>query len=586
MALEISSFIIGLSGLVGVVEKSFQIWQSISEARGFGSDLIGIAAQLSMEYYRFLAWVRVSQALQPPEGDVIQSTASDMLMAKGKIASLPLNDDLGSQLQAPILDAVGRIVTILDEVSKIAEKYAIRSESTTAKQQKAYSPGAATPKSLAQGLSTVLPIVGVRGAALTSVMTDHRQSASTLQKRNSFRVKLTFGSKPWGQPDKKLLEDKVKELAYWNDRLEGLLPRALRTTIENQAIPGQILLEENKTLLDDLIKASEHQNIAVRTHAKLWKERIEFSKNAKSQLMILESCRRSSTVVVPLTGLSQSQCELSLATLNVGEDVVTVEWYPYESLGWSVEDLKLATGRLAELVHLCSREERPQSLRTLESICFVDDGKSLGFVSRLPGNISSTKQPTSLYSLLHRDSDAREFRPPELGQRLLLAQTLAGSVYSFSLIRCSSSAAVMLANPYITGFSISRPDNPGEISLDKEREKSEIYLHPDLRVAYPENERPRYSRKYEIYALGLLLFEIGVWRGIEDVIKSSTFLPPQKFTQTVVNRASKDLPFFVGNQYRDVVVRCLTCVNEDADESTASLDTIYWSIVLELAKCR
>jgi Prion-inhibition and propagation len=172
------------------------------------------------------------------ERDVIQSTASDMLTAKGKIASLPLNDDLDSQLQAPILDAVCRIVTILDEVSKTAEKYAVRSEPTTAEQQKAYSPEATIPKSIAQGLSTALSILGVRGTALTSVMTDHRQSASTLQKRNSFRVKFTFGSKPWGQPDKKLLEDKVKELAYWNDRLKGLLPQTLRTTIENQAIPG------------------------------------------------------------------------------------------------------------------------------------------------------------------------------------------------------------------------------------------------------------------------------------------------------------------------------------------------------------
>lgn len=70
------------------------------------------------------------------------------------------------------------------------------------------------------------------------------------------------------------------------------------------------------------------------------------------------------------------------------------------------------------------------------------------------------------------------------------------------------------------------------------------------------------------------------------MIKDSTSLPPEKFTQSVLNRASKDLPFLVGNQYRDVVMRCLTCVNEDADESTASLYTIYWSIVLELAECR
>jgi hypothetical protein len=144
----------------------------------------------------------------------------------------------------------------------------------------------------------------------------------------------------------------------------------------------------------------------------------------------------------------------------------------------------------------------------------------------------------------------------------------------------------MLAAPYITGFSISRPDGEGEKSLDKEREKFALYLHPDLRVADPQKQPPRFSRKYEIYALGMLLFEIGIWRAIDEVIKDGSSLPAQKFTQTVVDRCSKDLPFYVGNQYRDVVVRCLTCADENADETAASLDTIYWSVVLELAKCR
>ena len=320
MALEISGFVIGLSNIIPVVDKSFQIWQSISKAKGFGSDLIGIAAQLSMEYYRFLAWARISQALRPPIGEGIHSTAPDILSAKWGAASFPLNDNFSSQLQAPILDAAARIVSTLEEVSKIAEKYATTDDSTTPEQKKPHALGPGTPKSLAQGLSTVLPIVGVHDAALASVMAQHRQSASNLQKRSSFRVKLSFVSKPWGQPDKKFLEDKIKELCYWNDRLESLLPQALRNTIEHQAIPGQILLEENKALLDDLIKASEHQNKAVRTHAKLWKERIEFSMNTRSDPLMLESYRRASTVIVPVSGLLPSRCELSLVTLKVGED--------------------------------------------------------------------------------------------------------------------------------------------------------------------------------------------------------------------------------------------------------------------------
>jgi hypothetical protein len=372
MALEISGFVIGLSNVIPVVDKSFQIWRSISKAKSFGSDLIGIAAQLSMEYYRFLAWARISQALQPPAGEGIHSTAPDILSAKWGTASFPLSDNFSSRLQAPILDAASRIVSTLEEVSKIAEKYAITDDSTTPEQQKPHAQGPGTPKSLAQGLSTVLPIVGVPDTALASVMAQHRQSASTLQKRSSFRVKLSFVSKPWGQPDKKFLEDKVKELSYWNDRLEGLLPQALRNTIEHQAIPGQILLEENKALLDDLIKASEHQNKAVRTHAKLWKERIEFSMNTRSDPMMLESYRRVSTEIAPVSGLLPSRCELSLATLKVGGDG---KLSPYNPQDWT--DLQVSAphchGRVvpvqeSQLEPRGSRNSRTQACRACSSL--------------------------------------------------------------------------------------------------------------------------------------------------------------------------------------------------------------------------
>ena len=53
--LEVPGFLTGLSGIIPLIEKSLVIWQSISEAKGFRSDIVGLVAQLSMEYYRFLA---------------------------------------------------------------------------------------------------------------------------------------------------------------------------------------------------------------------------------------------------------------------------------------------------------------------------------------------------------------------------------------------------------------------------------------------------------------------------------------------------------------------------------------------------
>jgi hypothetical protein len=289
---------------------------------------------------------------------------------------------------------------------------------------------------------------------------------------------------------------------------------------------------------------------------------------------------------------------------NSAPTLVTVEWYSYSESNWKFEDVQVATRRLGELVHLSSVEDRPKSLRILDGLCFVDSGKALGYICRVPPNASSTKQPVSLILLLQRhETDSRGFRPPELGERFSLALSLAESVYSFSLVRwfhkdfnshnvtffrdASSPSAILFSHPYVTGFSLSRPDDEKEKSLNKDREHLAIYLHPELRESSPE-EPVRYLRKHELYSLGLLLFEIGIWRPIEGVIKDAKSLSARKFAETAADRAKKDLGFYTGSRYRDVVVRCLSFANDNDDdcETSASLDIIYWSVVLELVKCR
>ena len=279
---------------------------------------------------------------------------------------------------------------------------------------------------------------------------------------------------------------------------------------------------------------------------------------------------------------------------------VVVEWYSFAYLKWSSNDIKIATTRLAEIVHLCSIADRPESLRVLDSICFVEGTESLGIVSRVPKDANPLTQPESLHSLLKKAPEViAGFHPPSLEQRLVLAQQLASSVYSFGLVRwfhkdfnshnavffrdTSTAEHVMLDFPFITGFSISRPDDSKEKSLNKDLGVRAIYLHPDLRAADPE-KRPQYNRKYEMYSLGLLLVEIGIWNTIDRAVKNT--LSPEEFKKTAVDRCTKDLPFFVGNKYRDVVLRCLTCADVDPGETDNSLDTLYWSVVLELAKCR
>lgn len=277
---------------------------------------------------------------------------------------------------------------------------------------------------------------------------------------------------------------------------------------------------------------------------------------------------------------------------------VAVEWHSYETLNWSLEDFSIATNRLAKLVHLSCLGIRPESLRILRSRCYVEGEGSLALVHDLPKNASLKAQPVSLYSLLLGKSK-NSFRPPDLDQRLKLALKLASSIYSFGLVRwfhkdfnsrnvvffndASQPAQILLDSPFVVGQSISRPESDKEKSLNKDLDALAIYLHPALRVGEPQN-RPPYHRKYELYSLGLVLFEIGTWRRLDGILKNPGDLEASVLKDAVVDRCTKDLGFYCGPQYRNAVLHCLTCADDDSDEMESSFDTLYWSVVFEVAK--
>lgn len=308
--LEVPSLALGLTGLIALVEKSLQIWQSLAEAKEFGSELMRIIAQLSMEYYRFLAWARLSGVLQGPS-----SPKTVLPLTQPTSAQLPFPDDLVTQLGAPIENAAARIVAILAEVAEIAEKYRRKSKSSS------LSGSSAQSTSVMIGLGTVLPIFGAKhNPAVTSLIAQHHQSTTALQESTSFRQRFLFTSKPWGQSDQKALTSKVKELSYWNERLEKLLPSAVQQSLFTQALPGQILVDENRNLLETLLKATDHPNEAVKAHAKLWKERIDFLGAGQKYHNALEKYRRSGSVVASVATSAASRCELSLSSFSEGQD--------------------------------------------------------------------------------------------------------------------------------------------------------------------------------------------------------------------------------------------------------------------------
>jgi len=277
----------------------------------------------------------------------------------------------------------------------------------------------------------------------------------------------------------------------------------------------------------------------------------------------------------------------------------------------------VALERLAKLSILLSKDRKPQTLCTADSIGCVESThlRRLGLVSRVPDGLSPSKLPISLYNLLCRKplpSSSCRAPLPTLPQRFQLAATLASSLYTFMLARWhhkmfnSLNIAFMfpshpdgtggplpeLERPLVFGYSVCRPSAPEELSINEsESSLSEFYLHPRLRV--PPPGRPRYELKYEIYAFGLLLAEIGFWQPISRIGAASSprqgGVSAEGFKAEVTRKCESDLGCWMGEQYRDVTVRCLraaeAAVGSNGSRSVEELTGFYWDVVWELVRC-
>ncbi|KAJ6256192.1 prion-inhibition and propagation-domain-containing protein [Drechslerella dactyloides] len=143
--------------------------------------------------------------------------------------------------------------------------------------------------------------------------------------------------------------------------------------------------------------------------------------------------------------------------------------------------------------------------------------------------------------------------------------------------------------PYLTGFSHSRPDNPGEASMERPRaDQLDFYRHPDFQKGH--------SRLNDIYSLGVVLFEISEWKSMKKLRdenkRHGLELKDEADVRSFLLKhcgAGKRLRGRMGDVYASVVLLCLNgdlgkAVDAQDDDS---LIKEFWSrVVRELDSCR
>ena len=114
----------------------------------------------------------------------------------------------------------------------------------------------------------------------------------------------------------------------------------------------------------------------------------------------------------------------------------------------------------------------------------------------------------------------------DLGERFELVKTLVTTVFNIHNIgwvhKNIQSKNILfwpkqgrdeldLSRPYLMGFDISRPNQPGEVS-EKPMSyfEDDLYRHPQYKGMFARSFQP----SFDLYSLGIILYEVGMWRNI------------------------------------------------------------------------
>lgn len=277
------------------------------------------------------------------------------------------------------------------------------------------------------------------------------------------------------------------------------------------------------------------------------------------------------------TGIVSGRCH---ARHELVGDVV-VEWVHYDADEFEERFAHVKRlDDLAKMMHSASSSH--PDLHSIDCVGYTDDKVNgrYGLVYNAPAPSFST-----LYALI----SSSDLKTPDLDERIKLAKTLAVSLWSlhsldwlhkslcasnilffpsaFSSAAQSSTASAALvpdiSSPFLSGFDASRPDLDIALSVvPKNPSILDLHRHPDSR----RGTTP-YCKSFDIYSLGLVLLEIGLWKVLQTYHKPH-YSAERWRDKVVLAVLVPGLGSKAGRRYRDVVEKCLK-VGPDVTSSDA-----------------
>jgi len=296
------------------------------------------------------------------------------------------------------------------------------------------------------------------------------------------------------------------------------------------------------------------------------------------------SLRLDSNCIHSMENFEDHTLAVVAAVHDTSERRVLVEWIRYDGQ-WESHSCQQLFERVEAIADLLNRSAKPDEFRVLHCSAFFHDPSqpAFGLVYDFPC-ASLHKQnnlvPRTLSDILKSTATIRE--RPSLGDRFRLAHILAVSIFEFHKVGWlhksisaynvvfftskGSKAVEWLKTPYITGFNHSRQDDPTAFTVGPgTSSKTGKYHHP----LYSMNG-PRYQPEFDYYSLGIVLLEIGLWKTIDGMTKAAS---PSQRRDELCNKRVPLLGHYMGTEYQDAVLACLTGVGNNSLLASAARTT-------------
>lgn len=377
----------------------------------------------------------------------------------------------------------------------------------------------------------------------------------------------------WGFFKKKNILNIVAKLEEWNNKLQNFL------------LCGLCFLDETKLAV---ASGSEEDRATLKT--------LRLTTGLRLRSIITGTGASSIEILQQGYTLSPAQKDGKLRTLTTSDSTTKfyAEYKPYKPRrGSPQEPAEAMTKRVLRLGNLlCQPRAADTGFHTLQCKFIVNekvkvqgrDSFRFAFLFSLPSQASG-EEPIDLLSAINPSSYTR----PTLGERFKIAKTLVDTVFQLHSVgwlhksirtenivffprRGSPGSQLELdySQQYMVGFEFSRDENDTSTTEQDDVLERNIYRHPD-RQGPPDT---RFSVLHDIYSVGVVLLEVGLWRSVIDYDPDFPEMLAEDIKETLEKHAEQRLPHYMGRAYTDATLACLRGSLDSSGNKTSGAITL------------